>query len=179
MILETARLILDELAVGRDEMFVFELLNEPGFLDNIGDREVTDLEAATGYIEKGPAASYAANGFGLWRVILKAAGEPVGMSGLVKRDGLDDPDIGYAFLERHWGRGYAQEAGVAVLEYARNILNIPKIVAVTSLDNAASAAVLEKIGLTFAGEIQLPAHDASSRYFTTEAASSLAARGAK
>lgn len=167
MILETERLILDELAVGRDEMFVFELLNEPGFLDNIGDRGVTDLEAATGYIEKGPGASYAANSFGLWRATLKATGEPIGLSGLVKRDGLDDPDIGYAFLERHWGRGYAQEAGAAVLEYARNILNIRKIVAVTSLDNAASAAVLEKIGLTFAGEIQLPAYDAPSRYFTT------------
>lgn len=167
MILEAERLILDELTVGRDEIFVFELLNEPGFLDNIGDRGVTDLEAAAGYIEKGPGASYAANGFGLWRATLKATGEPIGMSGLVKRDGLDDPDIGYAILERHWGRGYAQEAGAAVLEYARNILNIRKIVAVTSLDNAASAAVLEKIGLTFAGEIQLPAYDAPSRYFTT------------
>src|SRR5260370_40016135 len=107
-VLETARLALNELAP-QDAPFVLELLLSRGFKENIGDRGVRDLEGARGYIERA-RAGYAANGFGLWRADVKATGEAAGICGLVKRDGLEHPDVGYPFLGRFWGRGYASES---------------------------------------------------------------------
>lgn len=169
VIFETERLTLDELTLGRDEAFILRLLNEPGFLENIGDRGVRDLAGAAGYIEKGPAASYAANGFGLWRVTEKATGEPVGLCGLVKRDGLDDPDVGYAFLQIAWGRGYAEESARATLVHGRKVLGLGRIVGITKPDNTGSQRVLAKIGLRAEGTVTLPDHGGESAYFVSDA----------
>jgi RimJ/RimL family protein N-acetyltransferase len=164
-VLRTERLALRHLAEA-DAAFILELLNEPGFLENIGDRGVRDLESARGYIARA-GAGYETNGFGLWLTALKATGEPIGVCGLVKREGLDDADIGYAFLQRFWGRGYAHEAAAAVLAHARGALGLPKVVAITTPSNKSSIAVLEKIGLKFEGMIQLPGHDGESSFFST------------
>ena len=165
--LETERLRLRELEVGRDEAFVLKLLNEDGFLRNIGDRGVLDLDGAARYILEGPGSSYAQNGFGLWAVEDKATGEPVGLSGLIRRDVLEHVDIGYAFLESVAGRGYATEAGAAVMAYGREVVGLTTIVAITTPDNDASGRVLEKLGLKFSGMIQLPTHDTESRYYVS------------
>jgi ribosomal-protein-alanine N-acetyltransferase len=168
VILETERLVLNELTP-RDAPFVLELLMSRGFRENIGDRGVRDLEGAAGYIERA-RAGYAANGFGLWRCDLKATGEAAGLIGLVKRDGLEHPDVGYAFLERFWGRGYASESAAAALAYGRGTLGLPVIAAITTPANLGSIAVLKKIGLRDAGLIRVPGHDTDSAYFTTEPA---------
>lgn len=165
MILETERLVLHELT-DADAPFVLELLTSRGFRENIGDRGVRDLDGARGYIER-TRAGYAANGFGLWRCDVKATGEAAGICGLVKRDGLEYPDVGYAFLERFWGRGYASESAAAALAYGRETVGLKTIVAITAPSNASSIAVLEKIGMAFAGMIQLPGHDGESSYYTT------------
>ncbi|MDB5463157.1 MAG: family N-acetyltransferase [Phenylobacterium sp.] len=164
-ILETERLALNELTE-QDAPFIVELLLSRGFKENIGDRGVRDLEGARGYIER-TRAGYAANGFGLWRADVKATGEAAGICGLVKRDGLEHPDVGYAFLERFWGRGYASESAAAALAYGRETAGLKTIVAIVQPSNAGSIAVLRRIGMTFAGMIQLPGHDAESSYFTT------------
>src|SRR6187549_3783400 len=125
-VLETERLCLQHLTAD-DQAFILKLLNEPGFLQNIGDRGVRSLEDAVGYIEKGPRTSYAKNGFGLYRVSLKESGEAIGMCGLIKRDTLPDVDIGYAFLPRYWGNGYALEAAEATMAYARGTLGLRRV----------------------------------------------------
>ncbi|WP_372786284.1 GNAT family N-acetyltransferase [Phenylobacterium sp.] len=164
-ILETGRLALDEL-VPADAPFILELVDSPAFRDNIGDRGVRDLDGARGYIE-GVALSYAKHGFGLWRATLKATGEPVGICGLVKRDGLDLPDVGYALLQRFWGQGFATEAAAAVLAHGHRMLDLPVISAITKPANLGSIAVLEKIGLKFLGLRVLPGSDSESSYFET------------
>jgi RimJ/RimL family protein N-acetyltransferase len=143
-----------------DAAFVLELLNDPGWLANIGDRGVRTLEDARAYIVERFEKS-------LWLVVRDAAGEPVGMCGLVERDGLDSPDIGYAYLARHSGKGYATEAARVVLRHAREVLGLPKVAAITSPGNTASQRVLEKIGLRFVQMMNLPGHDEPSAYFTT------------
>ena len=168
VILHTQRLVLDELETDRDADFILALLNEPGFLENIGDRGVRDLEGARRYIEEGPRASYAGHGYGLWRATERDGGRPVGLCGLVKRDGLKDPDIGYAFLASVWGRGYASEAARACLDHARRALRLGRIVAITTPGNIASQAVLKKIGLKAAGVVRLPWKDEDSAYFVSE-----------
>ena len=165
MILETERLALHELTEA-DAPFILDLLMSRGFRENIGDRGVSDLEGARGYIERA-RTGYAANGFGLWRADLKATGEPAGLAGLVKREGLEHPDVGYAFLEPFWGRGLASEAAAASLAYGRDVLGLQTIVAITKPENLGSIAVLRKVGMKNAGLIRIPGHDEDSCYFTT------------
>jgi ribosomal-protein-alanine N-acetyltransferase len=138
-----------------DDGFILELLNEPGFLRFIGDKGVRTLADAREYLQRGPMDSYRQNGFGLYAVCVGEAA-PLGMCGLVNRQGLDDPDIGFAFLARNWGNGYAVEAAAAVLDHGRRVLALPRILAITSPDNRASISVLEKIGFQFERLMQLP-----------------------
>ena len=156
-ILETRRLSLHELSaeVDEDAAFIFRLLNEPSFLKNIGDRGVHNLHDAYAYLRQGPMASYLANGFGLYRLQVKATGETAGLCGLVKRATLQDPDLGYALLPEFWGSGYAVEAASAVLADARARLQLGRIVAITDPRNAASIGVLEKTGFSFEKMVQL------------------------
>jgi RimJ/RimL family protein N-acetyltransferase len=157
-ILETARLILRQFSID-DADFILRLLNEPSFIQNIGDRGVRTLEDARAYILRVPIASYEKNGFGLWLVMLKESGESIGMCGLIKRDTLDDVDIGYAFLPKFWSKGYAVEAAQAVKEYARDVIGLKRIVAITDPENQGSIRVLEKIGLKFEKMIRLSDDD--------------------
>jgi RimJ/RimL family protein N-acetyltransferase len=145
-ILETERLILRQLSVD-DAEFILKLVNEPSFIQNIGDRGVRTLEDAKSYIRNGPAASYAKNGFGLYLVVLKDTQESMGMCGLIKRDGLEDVDIGYAFLPKFWSKGYAVEAAQATKAYAKDVIGLKRMVAITDPANEGSIRVLEKIGL--------------------------------
>jgi RimJ/RimL family protein N-acetyltransferase len=156
----TERLSLDP-PVADDAEFVLELLNDPGWIENIGDRGVRTLDQARAYIEERFSKSP-------WFLVRTHSGEPVGLAGIViGREGLDSPDIGYAFLARHAGKGYATEAAAVVLKHARETLGMPKIAAITSLGNTASQRVLQKIGLTYVGRITLPSHQDESAYFTT------------
>ena len=150
IVLHTRRLLLREFTL-EDDAFVLGMLNEPGFLRYIGDKGVRTLSDAREYLQKGPLDSYRRNGFGLYAACISPGGSasPLGMCGLVKREGLSDPDIGFAFLERHWGHGYAAESAAAILEHGTRVLKLPRIVAITSPDNFGSIRVLEKIGLKF------------------------------
>jgi [ribosomal protein S5]-alanine N-acetyltransferase len=168
VILATERLTLSELTL-EDAPFILDLLMSRGFRENIGDRGVRDLEGAKDYIKRAQAG-YAANGFGLWRCDVTATREAAGLCGLVKRDGLEHPDVGYAFLETFWGCGYASESAAASLAYGRETLGLPVIVAITTPANLGSIAVLKKIGLRDAGLIRVPGYDHDSAYFTSEPA---------
>ncbi len=153
-ILETRRLALRLIEVG-DAAFILQLLNEPSFLRFIGDRGVRTLDDARAYIEQGPIASYRRHGLGLWLAQRRDDGTPIGMCGLLKRDNLDDIDIGFAYLPAYWGQGYAYEAAAAVMDHGRRVLGLPRIVAIVSPDNAGSIRLLEKIGLVFERRIEL------------------------
>ena len=154
MVLETERLALRKL-VTDDAEFIIELLNEPSFLRFIGDKGVRTLDDARQYILSGPVESYEKNGFGLYLVELKENATAIGISGLVKRDTLPDPDIGFAFLPAYWSKGYAVESAAAVMNYAREVLRLDHILAITTPDNEASARLLGKIGLRFERMIKL------------------------
>lgn len=162
-VLRTSRLELRELEFC-DAEFILELLNEAGFIRFIGDKGVRTLSDARDYIQQGPMDSYARNGFGLYAACLRD-GTPIGICGLVKREGLNDPDVGFAFLSRYWSSGYAVESAAAVLAHARNTLHIKRVVAITSPDNRSSIAVLEKVGLRFERMIRLVDHSPELKLF--------------
>lgn len=132
-----------------DAAFLVELLNEPSFLENIGDRGVRDEQDAHRYLRDGPMAMYEKYGFGLWHASLRAGGTAIGMCGLLKRDSLPDADIGYAYLPAHWGKGYALEAADATLRHGAEKYGLRRVIAVVSQGNAGSIRVLEKIGMQF------------------------------
>jgi [ribosomal protein S5]-alanine N-acetyltransferase len=162
--LETERLLLRQLT-SDDAGFILELLNDPSFIQNIGDRNVRTIEDACSYILNGPVKSYAKNGFGLHLVVLKETHESIGMCGLIKRDTLDDVDIGYALLPDFWFNGYAVEAARATKTYAKEVIGLKRIVAIVDPANAGSIRVLEKLGLQFEKMVRLSADDIELKLF--------------
>ncbi len=153
-VLETNRLILRRLAV-EDAEFILRLLNEPSFLRFIGDKDVRTVDDARNYILNGPVNSYERFGFGLYLTELKATQVAIGICGLLKRDSLENVDVGFAFLPEFWKRGYAFESAAAVMAYGRNTLGLDRIVAITSPGNDESIKVLVKLGLKFERTIKL------------------------
>jgi RimJ/RimL family protein N-acetyltransferase len=168
LVLETDRLALHRLST-EDADFILELLNEPSFLRHIGDKGVRTQADACRYVLTGPVASYERFGFGLYLVRLKEDGPPMGFCGLLKRDALEDVDLGFAFLPRFWSRGYALESAAAVVAYARDALSLKRILAITSPDNAASIALLGKLGFRFERMARLSEQEPEVKVFALDA----------
>jgi len=156
VVVETPRLRLRRLELG-DAGFILQLLNEPSFIRYIGDRGVRSLEDARAYLGTGPLDSYARHGFGLYLVESRGDGQPIGICGLLKRDALEDVDVGFAFLPPFWSKGYAYESAAAVVEHARAALGLKRIAGVTTKDNDASIRVLTKLGMTYRKMVRLGA----------------------
>jgi len=165
--LATQRLELRQLDAG-DAPFMLELLNDPSFIANIGDRGVRNVEDAARYIQDRMVPSYARHGYGLYLVNLRATGAPVGICGLVKRDYLDDPDIGFAFLPQSRGQGYALESATAVRVHAFEVVRVSRLLAITSPHNTRSMQLLEKIGLRFERMITPPGEAREIRLYTSD-----------
>ena len=157
--LSTPRLRLTPVTAA-DTSFVLEILNDPGWLANIGDRGVRTPEQASAYI----ADRF--EGKAWWVVREAASGDALGLAGIVPtRPGLEVPDLGYAFLARHSGKGYATEAAQVVLDHARGPLGLDRLAAITTLANTPSQRVLEKLGFRRGADRRLPDHDDDSAYF--------------
>lgn len=152
----TARLRLRQFELD-DAPFIFRLLNEPGWKRFIGDRKIATDADASSYIETVLISSYVKYGFGLYAVDLKDPAIPIGMCGLVKRDGLEDVDIGFALLDDYQGRGYALEAARATLQYARDALGMSRLVAITTAANDRSIGLLRRLGMDYEKNIKMSA----------------------
>ena len=165
MITETPRLRIRELTIG-DAEFILGLVNEPSFLENIGDKGVRNLEDARQFILEGSWASHRERGYGQFLVELKDGGEAIGVCGLLYREILDVSDIGCAFLPEFWRRGFAHEAACAVMEYGRATLGIEKIVGLTSEENVASIKALEKLGMSFEKMVKMSEDDPGTALYS-------------
>jgi ribosomal-protein-alanine N-acetyltransferase len=144
--METGRLSLSELSV-KDTEFIFELLNTPQWIKFIGDKNIKTKEDAATYINKiryNPVADY-------WVVKRKEDNATIGVVTFIKRDYLDDFDIGFAFLERYGKKGYAYEAAKCLLDKVME--KHKKIVATVLEGNKNSIHLLQKLGLHFEKEI--------------------------
>jgi len=165
VITETPRLRIRELTVD-DAEFIFGLVNEPSFLEHIGDKGVRNLEDARKFILEGPWASHRERGYGQFLVEVKESGESIGVCGLLYRQALDVSDIGCAYLPQYWRRGYAYEAACAVMEYGRSKLGIEKIVGLTSEENVASIKALGKLGMSFERMVKMSDDDPGTALYS-------------
>ena len=163
-VLQTERLILRRMMID-DAEFMLETLNEPLYIQNVADRGVRTIADAIDYIRTKIMPSYEQSGFGFYVVELKETREPIGVCGIVKRETMEDVDIGYSLLERFAGNGYAFEAASAVMDYGRNVHDLRRIVGVTAPENHRSGKLLEKLGLRFERMIELPGFSGPSRLF--------------
>lgn len=154
LVLDTPRLHMREL-VPLDAAFLLGLLNEPAFLRYIGDRGVRDEAGACGYVER-VRAGYAKHGCGLLLVERRADGAPLGICGLIRRDGLDEPDLGFALCAAHEGHGYALEASRAALAHGRDAFGLQRVVAIVAPDNERSKRLLGKLGFAFERTLRMP-----------------------
>ncbi|WP_333796920.1 GNAT family N-acetyltransferase [Rheinheimera sp.] len=165
MVLFSSSRLSFHLLTQADAALMLRLLNEPDFIANIADRGVRSLTQAQQYLTGGPLAMYRQHGFGMYRVTRLADGVDIGLCGLVYRDYLGKPDIGYAFFPEFAGQGYASEAAAAVYAYGKNVLQLPEIVAIVAPHNIASQKVLQKLGLRKQGQLQVPGEDKKVDYY--------------
>ncbi|HSO59046.1 MAG TPA: GNAT family N-acetyltransferase [Paenisporosarcina sp.] len=163
-VIETERLVLRYMQT-EDAKFMLALLNEPDWINYIGDRGIRTIDEAKKYIEDGPMTMYKEEGFGLYLVELKESETPVGICGLIQRDFLKDVDLGFAILSPYWGRGFAFEAAQATLKYGNETLGYHRIAGFTSLDNEKSANLLLKLGMTEEGNIKFASTSEDIRLF--------------
>jgi [ribosomal protein S5]-alanine N-acetyltransferase len=168
MIGETERLRLRELTTD-DAAFILRLVNDPAWIEFIGDRGIRSLDGARDYLESGPLRMYREHGFGLWLVERKTDGAALGICGLLKRETLADVDLGFAFQPEARGHGYAHEAAQASLDYAVRRVGLRRVVALTAPVNPRSIRLLEKLGFQFESMVQLTAHGGESRLFGWQA----------
>lgn len=154
-ILETERLRLRAFTLN-DADFILDLLNSPGWLQFIGDRNVRTTEQAKAYLENGPMKSFREYGHGLSLVEIKSDKQPIGMCGILHRSYLEQPDIGFALLPDFQGQGYAGEIVAATLQQAKTHWNIPDVSAIVLENNTRSVRLLEKLGFSFTKRICLP-----------------------
>jgi [ribosomal protein S5]-alanine N-acetyltransferase len=161
----TQRLCLRRVTL-QDAPFILKLVNDPDWLTYIGDKNVNNLEDAENYIKYGPLAMYQQFGFGLMLVELKQSAEPIGSCGLLQRDYLDCPDIGFAFMPAFRGQGYAYEAALGIMEEAK-VQHIGRIAGLTALNNEASMGLLRKLGMHFEGVIHNEGQGEESNLFLT------------
>jgi [ribosomal protein S5]-alanine N-acetyltransferase len=163
-VLDTPRLSLRHLTP-EDSAFMVELMNEPAYIENIGDQGVRTDADARRYVEDKYLASYARHGFGLYRVELVEGTEPIGICGLVKRDSLDHPDLGFAYMQRFWSRGYATEAAGATLRHARESLMLPYVYGLVSPKNTRSIRLLEHLGFRYVRSLVSPGQPSESHVY--------------
>ena len=152
---KVSRITLSQLTLS-DYPFILDLLNTPGWLQYIGDRNVHTQEQAEAYLTNGPIKSYKDHGFGLMKVSLTETNQPIGMCGLLKRDALPHPDLGFAFLPQFNGQGFASEAVTAIMHQVRKELNIKEILAITLPHNQRSIQLLEKLTFQCEGDFAFP-----------------------
>jgi RimJ/RimL family protein N-acetyltransferase len=163
-ILETERLILRPQTTD-DAGFMLELMNEPAFIRNVADRGLRTRADALACIAEKILPSYTSFGFGFYRVDLKRTSSPIGICGLIKRESLEDVDVGFAILEKFSGCGYAYEAAFAVMEYGRKTLRLPRIIGLTAPGNGTSIHLLEKLGLKLQSRFHLPGYGKETLLF--------------
>jgi ribosomal-protein-alanine N-acetyltransferase len=152
--INTERLLLREF-VKNDAEFIRELLNTEGWLKYIGQRNVSNQPQAIAFIEGRLRPSYIEHGFGFFCVELKERGTPIGMCGLVKREGLENVDLGFAFLPAYFGKGYGIEACESVIHFAKTDMNLKALDAITMSINKSSIGLLERLGFHFERNIIL------------------------
>ncbi|MCS4231906.1 RimJ/RimL family protein N-acetyltransferase [Stenotrophomonas maltophilia] len=171
--IESERLRLRAIEPDRDAAPMLALLNDPGFLRFIGDRDVRSEAQAREYIALRVLHSYALNGFGMYAIERLSDGAWLGNAGLVRRDGLPGPDVGYAVLGQYAGHGYASEAAQAVFTHARDVVGLKDLYGIISPDNLASAAILRRLGMQQRGPIQLPGSEEWVTLFATPGAAAV------
>jgi RimJ/RimL family protein N-acetyltransferase len=167
-IAETARLRIRTITLDDGDVeFHLALLNDPAFIEHIGDRGVRTVDESRRYISEGPVAMQLRYGHSMYVVELKDSATPIGMCGLIKRETLVDVDIGYAFMPAYRGQGYAYEAARATVDHARK-LGITRLAGITSPANAASNALLCKLGLRFKCLTRLTDEDPGTNLYIGE-----------
>jgi RimJ/RimL family protein N-acetyltransferase len=148
---ETERLLVREL-LPTDDAGMFELDSNPEVCKYVGVKPVTDIAQSREIIAM-VRQQYLDYGIGRWAVILKETGEFIGWAGLKFIKKINDRencyDLGYRFIEKHWGKGYGTESAKAFLDFGFNELKLEKISAYIDVENTASQKILEKCGLTF------------------------------
>lgn len=166
-ILDTERLSLRTITAD-DDLFYYELVTDPTWLEFIGDKGIRTVAEARAAILDGPCVMQQRLGHSLYVMERKSDGLPLGLCGLIKRDSLPEVDIGYAIRPAYFGQGYTYEAAAAVVAYARDVLRMPRLMGITDPGHVVSIRLLTKLGLSFVEHKVLPPNGRPTNIYCLE-----------
>jgi RimJ/RimL family protein N-acetyltransferase len=148
---ETERLIVRPWSVD-DAEAAFAIYRDPEVWRYLGGGEPpADLAAAGAMLRRWIDRSREKAPCGVWAVIERSTGSPIGSVMLWPLEDGPEIEVGYHFGKFAWGKGYATEAARAVIEHGFRVLDVDYLVGVVFPENPASQRVLEKVGMTYRG----------------------------
>lgn len=165
--METERLLLKPISAD-DAGLILELYNSPKFIEFIGDRNIRTIEDAENYIVEKFLPQIERLGFGNYLIVRKSDGVKIGAVGIFEREGLDVHDLGFSFLPEFEGQGYGFESASKLLKTAFNEFGLKKISAITTQTNFSSQRLIEKLGLKYLKNVNLPNDDEELLYYEIE-----------
>ncbi|MBL7897524.1 MAG: GNAT family N-acetyltransferase [Crocinitomicaceae bacterium] len=150
----TERLLIRKFTIS-DAAFMLELMNTPQWIKNIGDRNVKTIQDAENYLQKGALRYDELKGISFYAVCLRESEKVIGTCGFVKREFLEDVDFGFAFLPAYFGKGYAFESAVAMLDFGFDTLELHQCAAICLHENDSSVKLLKRLGFSYEKDITL------------------------
>ena len=147
ILIETERLLLREITLA-DKEEMFQLHSNPDVQKYTGEPPVESIEEMEQAIQT-RISDYEKYGYGRWATFLKDGMQFVGWAGLAYLPEFDEIDLGYRFLPKYWGKGFATEVSHAILTYGFDKLQLKRIIAIAMKENKASIRVMEKVGMEF------------------------------
>lgn len=163
-LIHTDRLAIRKLEY-EDSGFIIRLLNDPAWLKNIGDKQVHSLADARQFLESSIFPMYENYGFGLLLVELKETSVPIGICGLIKRETLEHVDLGFAFLAKYRGQGFALECASATIDNGRAVHGLKKLAAIVLQTNVPCIKLLQKAGFRFKKKVRFKPREAELLLF--------------
>jgi RimJ/RimL family protein N-acetyltransferase len=150
MKLQSERLIIRDIEIS-DAAFYFELFSDKDWIKFISDKKLKSVEETEVYLRDIAFKNIQKNSFGFFTVILKETSESIGVSTILKRENLEFIDIGYGFLPKGRGKGYAIEATQLIIDYVKTKFKQEKVLAFTKPENIDSQKLLTKLHFKFVG----------------------------
>lgn len=156
--IETERLLIRKFTPDDAEAYL-RLNSDPDVLRYTGDAPIASLEESRQVLLDYPLRDYEVYGYGRLACIEKSSGQMVGFAGLKYIEDIDEIELGVRFMREYWGKGYATESSLGVLEHARRELGLDRIVALVEPDNKNAVKTLHKLGMVFEKKVRLSGED--------------------
>lgn len=150
-IITTDRCIVREIKVEDvDDLYaIYEDEETSKYIEPLYEDKNDEIEFTKAYISN----QYRFYEYGMWVVLDRETNKLIGRAGVTVRDGFDIPEIGFIFEKSYWGKGYAYEVMMGIMQYVKEEFGMESLISFTKPENERAKKFLEKLGFIGLGQI--------------------------